>query len=127
MSRRDVLGDLRDCVDNAERVLSIAAGMTYEDFVGDYVRRGAIERYLINASEAVWQITKADPNVASRISDTEKISTFRHILVHRYFAVEPRTVWEVATIRVRTLSEQAGQLLSELESAAESDENSAPF
>jgi uncharacterized protein with HEPN domain len=115
MSRRDPLGYLKDCVDAAKKVITITHGMTLEDYLGDFVRRGAIERYLVNAAEAVWQITKPDPALGKRISNADKIAVFRHILVHRYYDVEPETVWEVASLHVQTLLGEARSVQSELE------------
>jgi uncharacterized protein with HEPN domain len=70
-------------------------GKTSEALVEDDLLRSAVERQLQIIGEALSQLTKVDPQIASNISDLRRVIAFRNILVHGYPAIDYDTVWRL--------------------------------
>ncbi len=70
-------------------------GKTREAFVEDDLLRSAVERQLQIIGEALSQLAKVDPQIASKVSELSRIIAFRNILVHGYAAIDYDTVWRL--------------------------------
>jgi uncharacterized protein with HEPN domain len=57
--------------------------------------RSAVERQLQIIGEALSQLAKVDPQIASNVAELHRIIAFRNILVHGYAAVDYDTVWRL--------------------------------
>jgi uncharacterized protein with HEPN domain len=66
--------------------------------------------------EAVFQLRKIDSALAVRISESERIIRFRHILVHDYDNIHRDTVWYVIETKLPILMNEAEELLAEISS-----------
>jgi uncharacterized protein with HEPN domain len=80
-------------------------------FVRDQRTRDAVERQLLVVGEAVNNIRRVDRALADSLGPVDRIVAFRNILVHGYFFVEPRTVWQIVEEHVPTLLEAARRAL----------------
>ena len=63
--------------------------------------------------EAMTDLAKLDPQLASRISEYEQIIAFRNKLIHGYADVNDRVVWFVIEIDLPTLSREVDALMEE--------------
>lgn len=60
--------------------------------MADEMLRAAVERKLQNAGEALAQLRKLAPALATSIPDHDRIIAFRHVLVHRYEVIDDNRV-----------------------------------
>jgi uncharacterized protein with HEPN domain len=77
----------------------------------------AIERLFITIGEALQRALRADPDLASHISDVKRIINLRHQLVHNYPQIDAQQIWEIISddlplllTEVRALLETPGDL-----------------
>ncbi len=63
-------------------------GKTFADYQSDVMMRSAVERQFEIIGEAMTQLAKLAPALASRISECERIIAFRNVLIHVYADVD---------------------------------------
>jgi len=73
--------------------------------------RAAVEREFEIIGEALAQLTKLDPGLATRISQHRTIIDFRNILIHGYAEVDDRLVWDVLETKLPVLRREVDALL----------------
>jgi uncharacterized protein with HEPN domain len=105
---------LHDLLDSARFLLSFTAQRSFEDFLTDRGFRSAIERELIIIGEAVLRLQKLDQALAARISEHQRIISFRNVLVHGYDAINADLVWLVVTDKLKPLVQEAESLMVSL-------------
>lgn len=110
MSKRDVrlyLTDILDCIDRIERYTT---GFSYEDFIKNEMVIDAVTRNLEIIGEASKNIP---PELHVRYStiDWKRVTGFRNIAIHTYFAVDIGVVWTIATQRLHELKSVVRQML----------------
>lgn len=83
---------------------------TYEQFLKSPWDQAAVVRHLEIIGEAAAQLddnyTSSHPQIPWR-----RISDFRNVLIHEYFAVDPLLVWEILQKDIPTLRQQIEKLL----------------
>ena len=90
---RDPKKFLWDAREAADAIIEFTRGKTYTHFAADRLLRSAVERQFEIVGEALSQLAKLDPALASRIPDLPRIVAFRNILVHGYAVVNHELVW----------------------------------
>ncbi|MEX2215251.1 MAG: HepT-like ribonuclease domain-containing protein [Phycisphaeraceae bacterium] len=106
-----LLGDmLEECV----FLQTFVAGHDQSRFDNDRPFRMAVERGLITIGEALFQLNREFPAIASQVPEHVKIITFRHILVHGYADIESSRVWLVVTTKLEPLRIALAQMLEDL-------------
>jgi len=96
-----------------ELISSFTAGMSYGDYKADACVQSAVERQFQIVGEALHQLFKAHPEVASRIPAHRDIINFRHVLVHGYDKVEDEVVWGVVKANLPGLLDTLNGFLEE--------------
>lgn len=86
---------------------------SFSDYEQDAMLRAAVERELEIVGEAMSQLAKIDPTLASRISEYQRIIGFRNVIVHQYSAVDDRLVWAVIETKIPTLHREVEALLED--------------
>lgn len=109
--RRDPRACLWDMREAAALVLRFVAGMTFAEYIGDDLRRSAVERQMQNIGEALAQLSKIEPQLAAKIADCGKIVGFRNVLVHGYALLDHVRVWDTIQDDLPTLQTQLETLL----------------
>jgi uncharacterized protein with HEPN domain len=110
--RLEVKKYLYDIQHAGELVLRFTTGKEFPDYQREPMLRLAVERALTIIGEALSQLARLDPALASGFSDHQRIIAFRNILIHAYAEVDDRIVWDVIQIKVPGLLEQASNLLA---------------
>ena len=87
------------------------ADKSFSDYEQDAMLRAAVERELEIVGEAMSQLAKTDPALASRISEYQRIIGFRNVIFHEYSAVDDRVVWAVIETKIPTLCHEIEALL----------------
>lgn len=116
MSRRIVAVLVNDMIEAAERALGYVDGFTYPAFVADTRTFDAVLRNLEVLGEAAAQVPASfrerHPEVPWR-----QVVGLRNVVVHRYFAVDPETVWTIVTDQLPSLLPQLREIGSDLDEA----------
>jgi uncharacterized protein with HEPN domain len=120
--QRDARCYLWDALRAADSVQAFVRGKTYEAFVHDDLLRSAVERQLEIIGEALSQLAKVDPQIASNISELRRIIAFRNILVHGYAAIDYDTVWRLIEDKLPELQTNLRVLLRTADSSPDASE-----
>ena len=80
---------------------------------GDEIYMMAMERYVINVGEAVYQLPKA---LTARYPEVPwaKVARTRHVLVHQFYEIDPDQLWDILTIHLPALIPQAKRVWDDL-------------
>ena len=81
-------------------------GFDFNSYVSDGKTKDAVERKLLTAGEALNQMSKMNSNVRDQISDFGKIVAFRNILIHGYFGIDDKIVWDILNKKLPTLKSE---------------------
>jgi uncharacterized protein with HEPN domain len=76
--------------------------------------RSAIERNLEIVGEAMVQLRKLDPALASHFSHVRDIAAFRNQLVHAYMTLADATVWSIVQTYLPLLLQEVAAALQRL-------------
>ena len=102
---------LWDALKAAQSVQAFVRGKTYEAFIEDQLLRSGVERQLQIIGEALSQLAKLDPQLASNLAELRRIVAFRNILVHGYAAIDYATVWRLIEDKLPELQTNLQALL----------------
>jgi uncharacterized protein with HEPN domain len=84
---------------------------SFRDYAGDAMLRAATERQFEITGEALAQLAKREPAVASGITDYRQIIAFRNILIHGYAEIDDRLVWDIVETKLPKLRAEVGDPL----------------
>jgi len=102
---------LLDIQNAARLIFRFTQGRSFEDYENDPMLRSAVERQFEIVGEALNQLMKIAPAVASQVADHRKIIAFRNILIHGYAVVEDELVWGIVETKLSALLESVEQML----------------
>ena len=102
---------LWDALSAADLLFQFGAGKTFADYQADALLRSGVERQFEIVGEALNQLSKVDPEAASRVPDLPRIVAFRNILIHGYAAVDDELVWQMLVERLPGLAAAMRDLL----------------
>ncbi len=116
--RRDPRAYLWDVRDAADAIRSFTLGRSLDDYLTDRMLRSAVERQFEIVGEALNQLRRINPGLASRIPELSRIIGFRNALIHGYDEIDSPGVWRVVEVEVEVdlppLCERVSGLLDEL-------------
>lgn len=112
--QRDARAWLWDVREAAQAIESFVAGMDAGSYAASELVRSAVERKFEVIGEALNQLSKADPALASRIPHLKQIVAFRNVLIHGYAVVNHETVWGVIEHSLPPLRQAVQAILTEL-------------
>lgn len=112
MSKRDWKLLASDIFESIQKIEKFIFGFSYEDFLSDEKTKDAVVRNL----EIIGEASKSVPeNIRLKYQEIpwEKIIGLRNRLIHGYFAIEYRIIWEIVTKDLPQLKIQIQKLLEE--------------
>ncbi|MDQ0220654.1 DUF86 domain-containing protein [Peribacillus cavernae] len=96
----------------AEKVEKYTKGLSYDDFLdNDLVSDAVIKNVLVigEASKNIpEEVRQANPHIEWR-----KMAGMRDMMIHGYFSINYRIVWDVVTNKIPSIKQQVEQLLKE--------------
>lgn len=110
---RDYADSLNDILVETRAARHMVAGLTFEEFAQDSVRTRAVIRSLEVIGEATKQIPLAVRKQNSQIPWRE-IAGMRDKLIHEYFGVSLRRVWQTVREDLPPLETAVEKMISEL-------------
>jgi uncharacterized protein with HEPN domain len=112
MSERKFIHFLNDILTSSEKVIILTKDKSYEEFIKDWVVIDATIRNLEIIGEAV---KKLPTNLKKRYSHIEwrKIAGLRDILIHEYFGINYKILWDIVKNKIPNLKEQIEKIIKE--------------
>lgn len=111
--QREPAAFLWDVHEAALRIREFVAGYDFDKFAASALVQSAVERQFEIIGEALNQLSKVAPEVASRIPDCGKIVAFRNILIHGYAVLDKSVVWKVIQDHLALLEQAVQHLLDD--------------
>jgi uncharacterized protein with HEPN domain len=108
---RDPKKYLFDILEAGNLIKQFTHGKSADQYQSDPMLRSAVERQFQIIGEALQQLLKEHPHLATKISDYRNIIDFRHILVHGYDRVEDDVVWGIIESKLSILCDEIESLL----------------
>lgn len=105
MPKRNMLLYIVDALESIEAIEGYIEDMSFDDFVNDRKTYSATIREYIVVGEAV---SKTIEELDEEIPDFpwRAIKDFRNFIVHEYFGVDARMVWDLSTNELEELKEK---------------------
>ncbi len=96
MSKRDKLLYIEDIIDSANAIREYVKDMIFDEFISDRKTYSATIREYIIIGEAVSNLIDL---LEEKIPDYpwRMIKDFRNFIVHEYFGVDGRIIWDLTT------------------------------
>ena len=94
MSKRHPHLLLEDIIESGERILTYTAGFSFEDFINDHKTVDAVIRNFEIIGEAANRLPKEFREQHSDF-DWKRIRGFRNRIVHHYFGIDHKIVWQI--------------------------------
>ena len=113
MPPRDARKYLYDIAEAADELSEFVAGKSLDDYLSNRLLQAAVERQFEIVGEALSQLSKLDPALAKRVSEYQKIISFRNILIHGYADVDDELVWDIVETRLPILRNEIAQIIAE--------------
>lgn len=92
MSERPAEVLLTDILDAVNAILEFTSEVNFEEFIGDRMRRDAVIRNIEVAGEAINQLPKEFKSIHNGV-EWHKAVGMRNRLIHEYFGVDYKIVW----------------------------------
>lgn len=109
--QREVENRLRDIIEAGGSVQEMTAGLSFDEYKRNKIRRLAVERELITVGEALSVALQMDSTLRDRITDAREIVDFRNMLVHGDSIIRHEKVWAAITIELPLLLTEVRALL----------------
>jgi uncharacterized protein with HEPN domain len=119
--QREPAAFLWDVIEAASRIREFVLEHNFETFTASVLVQSAVERQFEIIGEALKQLSKVAPEVASKIPDCGQIIAFRNILIHGYAVLDKAIVWKVIHEHLLALEKTVQHLLD-----AEPSPNTTP-
>jgi uncharacterized protein with HEPN domain len=104
---------LWDALQAADLLYEFGEGKSLADYQANALLRSGVERQFEIIGEALNQLSKVDPALASRVPELSRIVAFRNILIHGYAVVDDLLVWEALTDKLPGLRQAIRALLAD--------------
>jgi uncharacterized protein with HEPN domain len=110
--QREPAAFLWDVHEATLRIRDFIFGYDFEAYSASVLVQSAVERQFEIIGEALNQLSKIAPDIASRIPDCGQIIAFRNILIHGYAVLDKVIVWKVIHEHLPALEKAVQNLLN---------------
>ena len=111
--------EIKSVLYDLQRAISLIEEFTLDADFAEYqsnaMLRAAVERQFEIIGEAVKRLSEMNPDLANRIRERPRIIGFRNQLIHGYFVIDDRVVWDVIRTKLPILAQDVRMLLQDTE------------
>ena len=111
--RRDPKCFLWDIQQATQRINSLTAETTFNEYNADWKMSMLVERLFIIIGEATNRLQQNDQHIASQITGHRKIISLRNIIAHEYDDVRNDLIWTTIKNDLPTLLDEVTDLLEQ--------------
>ena len=104
---------LLDALESCHAIRRDTAGIDLAAYLHDDMRRGAVERRLGIAGEALHHAAALDPALANQLPELRRIVGLRNRVIHAYADVNADIVWDIVQNRLPSLEKRLANPLEE--------------
>jgi uncharacterized protein with HEPN domain len=104
---------LFDVLASGRSILQWCKGRSLEDYARDRQFRRAVEREFEIIGEALGRLAQAEPAASQRITDWQRIVSFRNRIIHGYDTIDDAAVWGIAESHLPRLVAEVEALLGD--------------
>ena len=112
---RRIKSCLHEILDSTQTIRHYADGKTGEDYDSDELLRNLVERRLAVICEAMRELNRTNPEIASKFAKHREIIGLRTFLAHRYMKIDNRTIWDIVENHLPVLEAEAERARKELD------------
>jgi uncharacterized protein with HEPN domain len=112
MSKRAIIALLQDILDETKRIDQFTKGLNFKKFIHDTKTQYAITRSLEIIGEAVKKLPSDLKTNYTQI-EWKKIAGLRDILIHDYFGINYKILWDIVQNQVPDLHKKIKQIIKE--------------
>ena len=105
---------LWDALEAAKSILDFLNGITTEEYLGELLRRRAVEREFEIVGEALSKLRRVDPETAERVPGLKEAVGLRNVLIHGYAEIVDERIYDTAVNDLPALIEALTALLAEV-------------
>jgi uncharacterized protein with HEPN domain len=87
----------------------------FNAYSASYLIQSAVERQFEIVGEALNQLSKLAPELASKVPDHKQIIAFRNVLIHGYATLDQAIVWRAIQEHLPVLQQAVADLLGAAE------------
>lgn len=109
---RDYKAYLEDIVQAAQKINRYVSGLSVQTFSDDEKTVDAVVRNLEVIGEAVRNIPEDIRDKYPKIA-WHRIAGLRNILIHEYFAISTKIIWDISTNKLPILEQQIKKILED--------------
>jgi len=110
--QREPAAFLWDVHEATLRIREFIVGQDFATYSASVLVQSAVERQFEIIGEALNQLSKIAPDIASKIPDCGQIIAFRNILIHGYAVLDKVIVWKVLHQHLPALEKAVQNLLN---------------
>lgn len=104
---------LWDVISAISAIQAFTRGKSLQEFQENLLLHSGVERQFEIIGEALTQLRRLDPALASRVPDMQRAIALRNILIHGYVVVRLDEVWKSIQDDLPTMREAVQQLFDE--------------
>jgi len=104
---------IEDIADSIKRIKAYTKNISFEQFTKDNMRIDAVIRNFEIIGEASRQLPKETRTKYDEVSWRDLIS-FRNVIIHEYFGVNHKIMWDIIQNELPALSRKINTLLKQL-------------
>lgn len=103
---------LREILDCLALIEEYVAGVSYETFLRERMRRDAVIKQIENVGEAARKLSKDFRKQHFEVPWVQIIA-MRHVATHEYSSLDWKVVWDTATLDIAPLKEAIQKILAQ--------------
>lgn len=110
--KREPLAYLEDITEAANSIVEFTHNLNNETYKANKLIKSAVERQFEIIGEALKELKNNCSEHFDKISDGQKIISFRNVIAHGYAFISDDLVWEVVTTKLPTLLREVKKILN---------------
>ena len=104
---------LKDIIKSIERIQEYTSQLDFSEFMANQMVIDATTRNFEIIGEAISQIPEDVKNKHKTVP-WQKIKDFRNVVIHKYFGVDTKALWEIVQDKLEPLKEQIEKVIKTL-------------